>query len=78
MCSLFSRSDHRPFVKFGLSERPRLRLRRRKRVGYCGLWDKGLCLASRLRNFATNLGGLRWLLSKEGGCPATEDISSAP
>ena len=25
-----------------------------------------------------NLGVLKWFLSKEGGCPATEDISSAP
>ena len=40
-------------------------------------WDEGLHLSSDLWDFATSLGVQKWFLSKEGGCPATEDISSA-
>ena len=41
-------------------------------------WGEGLHTSSCLRDFATTLGDLKWSLIKEGGCPMTEDISSAP
>ena len=53
-------------------------LRRLYRVGYCGLWDEGLSLSSHLWDPATTLGVLKRFLSKEGGCPMNEEISSAP